>query len=760
MAQDVNIRVNVDTSKSVQATASFRTEMRQLREEMANLQVQTNDFADASDEQIQRYNEMAQRVGQLTDAMGDQAAQAKVLSDDYRGMHTALEGVGGGIAVFQGLTAATDMLGLSNENSIRVIKKLQSAQAALNAVNQIQKVFNKDSYIMTAIRIAQQKQLATSTAATATATSAGAAATNGATVATRSFTAALMSNPIFALAAVITGVTAALIGFSSAIDDDTSHVEDNTEATDANTNSWQKNAEARREALASMTGGLMMKAEFGDSEWEKRASKIDLVVNKLGIQVATEEEAIQKYAEFYAYASDRSVSYVEENGRTVHNTMKGLAQDITDMTLSLKKDKEWYENNGGIDEETDARFAKREEKIKYLQMRYDMLEKSSVDAYKKRLKDREDAAKKQDAKDVDMKIGNQTTTIDIWRETNNEILSMREQTISDVNALEADSAEVRKQAAWDAMEELRKTFDEEVDAKREALGIESDEEAAQNVLFQEWLTERERLYDLHYARLGEIFNKAEDEQLATYKKEQEDELKAQQDIDEKKAAAKQQLHEYEANLWQASRNLFDSIQELELASAGKNAAKQKQIKKNFAIANGMMDIGEIGIQTAKGIMGAWSAYAEIPFVGPALAGALTAVIAALGGAQTAAAIVQMNTKIKMAAKGDFVSGPSHANGGVMYNVEGGEAILNKRAMAIPEFRAIASAMNVATGGVAYPSLPGSSPASGIGGVSADLVRRIVADTVAGVTAIPVVVSEQNITDAQTRRARITNMTAI
>ena len=59
-----------------------------------------------------------------------------------------------------------------------------------------------------------------------------------------------------------------------------------------------------------------------------------------------------------------------------------------------------------------------------------------------------------------------------------------------------------------------------------------------------------------------------------------------------------------------------------------------------------------------------------------------------------------NTPIPKAAQGMLV-GASHAQGGILIEAEGGEAIINKQAMANPNLRAMASAINVAGGGIPF-----------------------------------------------------------
>ena len=69
-------------------------------------------------------------------------------------------------------------------------------------------------------------------------------------------------------------------------------------------------------------------------------------------------------------------------------------------------------------------------------------------------------------------------------------------------------------------------------------------------------------------------------------------------------------------------------------------------------------------------------------------------------------------------------------------------MLNKRAMSIPAYRNMASAMNVATGGVAFP---GTNPNMAL---TASIDESVIDRIVNKIAAIPVVVSEESITNAQ------------
>ena len=194
-------------------------------------------------------------------------------------------------------------------------------------------------------------------------------------------------------------------------------------------------------------------------------------------------------------------------------------------------------------------------------------------------------------------------------------------------------------------------------------------------------------------------------------------------------------------------NLTNALMDMELSKVEGNKRKEEQVRKKYAKMNFASQVASIGIDTAKGIMSVWSTAGELgPIAGP-IAGAIqTAMIAALGIAQTTAAKSAMDKALSgKAARGAFVTGRSHSQGGELWELEGGEAVLNKNAMSIPAFRNLASAMNEATGGVSFSSktMQGSSPV-----LAASVSDEAVARIVAGIAAIPVVVTENDITTAQ------------
>ena len=122
------------------------------------------------------------------------------------------------------------------------------------------------------------------------------------------------------------------------------------------------------------------------------------------------------------------------------------------------------------------------------------------------------------------------------------------------------------------------------------------------------------------------------------------------------------------------------------------------------------------------------------------------------GVATAAEIALMASQSNPYAKGGILKGPSHAQGGIYLsngaNVEGGEAIINKRSMANPQLRGIASRINEMGGGVSFPGTTSSGNNFMTASIDPSVVDDIVSKVVNRITAIPVIVSENDITRTQ------------
>lgn len=698
--EDINVKIKVDATQAEKGTSNYKQRLKDLKDEMINLQMETNGLSNATEEQRKRFAQLEAEAGQIADTMGDVGQRIKTVSNDYANFNAALEGLKGGAAVAQGLVGTLDLLGVENAGVENVVKTLMSLQGVMNSINAVQQIFNKDSKI----RIALQK-LMTTTTATQT------AATGAATVAQRALNAAMNAMPILA----IVSAAALLITALTKISKKNKEVAD---STDQATDSQKKFFDALNalnwkytdiEAAAKQYIDIVNSTTATD---ERKAAAVKELNNLLGVEGITAKnvnKAWQDYSNGVLSAQKNLDSLIErqkkekEEGINDINTTKAIAGAkviLSEKQNQLKeaykattktakesgeKEKEYWDKNLNA-----AKYANKEI-IKVVGTRYRYETDELETALKEQSRIRENYLAGQ--------LATLTEGSRQWKETSLELL--REQQAAELESLSTSYGE-------------------------------------QQISFELFQSEKYRIEQEYREKEKELTTTAANYEIEQNKKVLE--------AKEKNIATFQQL-------LTANSSLVNSMMAAELEAVGDNQEQQKKVRKKYATAQAIMNISQIGIETAKGIMGAWSAYAEIPFVGTALAAALSVLIGATGAAQTVAAIREKNN-IQKAARGAYVTGASHSAGGVLMELEGGEMVLNKRVSQIPQYRSLASQMNVSTGGV---------PLGGAGGyvgglVSRSEIKEIVTETVAGVTSIPVIVSENSISEAQ-RKVRVTNRRA-
>lgn len=707
---DINMKITVDANQAEKSTANYKQTLKELKDQMVDLEISTNGLTDATDEQKQAYSQLQQQAAKITDALGDVSARIRTSADDYATFNAALEGLKGGAAVAQGLVGTLDLLGISNTGVEQVVKTLMSLQGVMNSINTVQSLFNKDSKI----RIALTQMMTTSTVAQT-------GATETATVAQRAMNVAMNAMPIMA----IVSAAALLISALVSITDENKKA---AKSTDDLTDSQKKlNDELNKNKLAREQQYQMVEQYFyalrGVAEGSEQEKKILEEVNGiLGTNLRTRnqlQQVVYDEAKTLLVLKERQKNYKAEleAGNLSQSRQKELLRLIVETEIEESKLLEKLKNKyKGVTEEK-----KKEEQAR----------KDNKEA----VEEETEAVKKYADEIVRVNELHNDQTADVTR-------SMEEQYKIREAYMQGDLASLKEYSAeWLATNKAL------LDNQKEADIAALNAEYAAGTMSKELLeAEKYRIEEEYKAKQKELV-----EEQTNYLKEQEEkQTETLKEEEKKRLEATQTRLEASAAILSTFSSFTTAMMDAELVAAEGNEQKQKEIKKKYATSNAIMQIGKIGIDTALAIMGVWSAYGEIPFAGPIIAGALSAAIGALGIANTAKAIAEKNNIMK-AAKGAFVTGASHSQGGVMMELEGGEAVLNKRAMAIPQYRNLASAMNVATGGVAFP---GTTPSTSI--INRNDLQMIVSETVAAVTAIPVVVSEQSITNIQRKVGVIEN----
>ena len=888
MSEDVNIKMTVDAGQSIQATNNYKKTLKELKDQMVQLQIETNGLADATAEQRQQYAELEQQAGAITDALGDVSAQIRANADDYQMFNAALEGLKGGAAVAQGLVGTLDMLGISNSGVEQVVKTLMSLQGVMNSINAVQQIFNKDSKV----RIALQKLLTTTTNQTAVADAQATAATGalaaGEGVATTtSFTlvgalkavsAAIMSIPLIGWILAAIAALTTLIGLvvaankeedlgneiageilekdkerQAALDDITKKYEKIREEMGQQVEILQsadKNTRQYKDALASVSKELDVSKSYVEAHADEMAKAVEVAenYNETTEKLAKNEEEHDKALKDKEALINRINEIMNEGYETSQASLQKLV-DEGKITEDQQKRLQTYRNQRArseislynaqqsaqviineqvasyntIIDRTNTQISqlktKQAEQKKFLNDlqtesdTYDEQLKKQEEEKKKReqaaaawkkWKQEKDAAQKSYIKDIEdraiadaeydkdwnrwaeerTKKSNRQYEDDLasykdqlnqklisQEQYNSLVASLEEEHQNDLAKIQAD-AQKKIQDEKDAAKKLQDEKDEE--AKKQAAKDKQDardrvdrENQVDSEILNARLANLKEGTDLYYETKRELEEEQHEQDMEDLRRRLDDGQLTQEEYDrlaeETERQHQQNLTNIQAEqdaarleltqnrletvgqMLQMASNFTQSLMDAELAAAGEDEKKQKEIKKKYAVANAMMQIGQIGVQTALGAISAFQAMSGIPVVGPALGAVAAALVTATGIAQMVKAGQEAN-KIRQAARGAYVVGPSHSEGGVNYELEGGEAVLNKKAMAIPQYRALASAMNVSTGGVAFPGAGNAAPLQA--SMDQGTVKSIVKETVAAVTAIPVVVSEESISKTQ------------
>ena len=179
--------LEAEVKKNEQAQISFRTQLRNAREELIRME-------QAGLRGSEAYRELQQEVGRLQDAMDDATQQARVMANDeklFQGIISTVSGIAGAFSAAQG---AIGLFAGENENLQKIMLKVQSLMGITIGLQQVAQTLNKDSYFSIVILTKVKEMLAVAEMKVATAMGVS-------TVAAR----ALMATLTLGLSVAITG---------------------------------------------------------------------------------------------------------------------------------------------------------------------------------------------------------------------------------------------------------------------------------------------------------------------------------------------------------------------------------------------------------------------------------------------------------------------------------------------------------------------------------------------------------------------------
>lgn len=690
MAQnDVNIKIQVDATQANQSTENYKARLKQLKDEMTRLQVETDGLSKASAAQRQRFAQLSAEAGKIQDAMSDTAQQVKNLSDDYRGMSAALQGVQGAVGGITAVSGAMSALGIDSEGASESIKKITSLMGILQGVQQVQKTLNKDSALMTALMTAKNKLLTTSIQQQTTAQLALNAAKLG---------------MVGAITAVVAALTVLIAKYASAKNE----AAELAKTIDSNV------AESLSKIIPKVNKLKDEFNELGDNLNAKKKYYEDHKKEILEIDSALDtydkfENAIIKNTDKYIEAQKLRARAEAARALAVENTKEMLEEELKNERLFGDGQRTFWEEVA----------LKPLEWIK------------GKDAVAKAGKEIGDQIQADGKKNIDY-LNNIATEAE--KSANKLLKSLGLDGGSDTSPkLETPKKQIVE------IKEAYEDYDEVMENLAKSIPNLTEKEKKHQEQIEFWkplISSTEEL-------VGDALARIDEEEEEHFKREEARQKQLQKIREAKWAAASMLVTAYS--------DLVNTAMEAELEAAEGNEVEQQRIRKKYARSKFLAQIGSIGISTAQAIMEAWSSVAAIMFPGNVIAGgALTAMLAATGIAQTMKARAEMDNALK-AARGGILEGPSHEQGGIMLSngieAEGGEAIINKRSTAA--FAPLLSQIN-SFNGYGAPLIQSTPANNGIlgSGISETTIQKIVAATVAGVASIPVVVSEHAITETQ------------
>lgn len=151
--KDALVMLEAEVKKTEQSHVSFRTQLRNAREELIRMEQAGLRGTDA-------YQQLQNKLGTLKDAMDDVQAQANVLANDERGFQGVVSMVSGLTGAFSAAQGAVGLFAGENENLQKIMLKVQSLMAITIGLQQVAEMLNKDSYFSIVI-LTKAKELLT-----------------------------------------------------------------------------------------------------------------------------------------------------------------------------------------------------------------------------------------------------------------------------------------------------------------------------------------------------------------------------------------------------------------------------------------------------------------------------------------------------------------------------------------------------------------------------------------------------------------------
>lgn len=452
--------------------------------------------------------------------------------------------------------------------------------------------------------------------------------------------------------------------------------------------------------------------------------------------LAKKQEAKQKEIEIIRQNEDILLSLMKE-GTAKQRTELMLRYDrqITDLKQKLETDKTLTQQ---------ARKTINETIVLLDKQRYAELDKLSdealineIDKETNRIQLRLDAVKSGTQQEHDLKIQLIEQNRQAELEANKQLTEELRQSEADINA-KYRQQEVEANEAFQKAQYEKQSQALQLEWENKLLQVTEGSLQEYDLKVQQAQAEYDMLVNMDEATKTSLF-----ESQAAYENAKLQSEKNMQDAIQARNNAEMQAVQIQLQAAQQIGEGFSSVLE---AFADDNETLA-EFAKTIALFN-------IGLNTAEAISKGVASAQSVPFPGN-IAAVATTIATIMANIVKAKQLLskEKNPKAPKFGGGGDVTGPSHNSGGVLIEAEGGEAVINKRSMSNPLLRSIASAVNVAGGGVPFAGAMQAissvqSSQFNVSGVDMETLKVVIVEALHEMPAP--VVSVVEITDKQNR----------
>lgn len=127
--------LNEQFKQSSTKQAMLRTQIRNLKEEMAGMTEGTAEYTAAM-----------QRLGKMQDRMGDVSTQGRIFADDNKNIKATMDAISGLTGAMTAGVGIASLFGAEEEKLAQIQTKLQAVMAITMGIQQVANTLNKDSY--------------------------------------------------------------------------------------------------------------------------------------------------------------------------------------------------------------------------------------------------------------------------------------------------------------------------------------------------------------------------------------------------------------------------------------------------------------------------------------------------------------------------------------------------------------------------------------------------------------------------------------